>query len=235
MPPASLEAMRRREKSRNVDDGARRSRVAREYTPPSSHWIDSAMNDAIQRTLADLARALKKPRIPFAVIGGIAVAVRGTPRFTADVDIVAATDAEGAVALLQRLSETAFEPLFPHAEEVVRTAFIVPLRHRTTEVGVDIALGMTGFERDLIARAERVRFGRTTLPVATSEDLLLLKLIAGRPRDTDDARGIVARQASRLDWNYLRTTGAQLSRALDQDLLPELRRLRTMADAGDDS
>lgn len=189
------------------------------------------MNDAIQRTLADLGRALRTPRIPFALVGGIAVAVRGNPRFTADIDIVAAADVEHAIGFLEQLAATSFEPLFPEVEEIIRTAFIVPLRHRVTGVGVDMALGLTGFERDLIARAEKVRFGRTSLPVARAEDLLLLKLTAGRPRDADDARGIVARQGVRLDWGYLLAVGAELSSALAQDLVPQLYRLR--GDAGE--
>jgi hypothetical protein len=188
------------------------------------------MTDAIQRTLADLGRALRASRVPFALIGGIAVAVRGTPRFTADIDIVAALDVEDAIAFLARLSATPFEPLFPEAEEVVRTTYILPLRHRTTAIGIDMALGVTGFEQTLIARAEKVRFGRMFLPVARTEDLLLLKLMAGRPRDEEDARGIVARQAPRLDWDYLLAVGAELSRALAMNLVPQLRRLRGNVD-----
>ena len=46
------------------------------------------MDDAIRRTLGDAAAFLSAHSVPFALIGGIAVSVRGEPRFTADLDFV---------------------------------------------------------------------------------------------------------------------------------------------------
>jgi len=52
------------------------------------------VEDAIQRTLSDAAAFLAANSVPFAVIGGIAVSVRGEPRFTADVDLVVGVEVE---------------------------------------------------------------------------------------------------------------------------------------------
>ena len=46
--------------------------------------------------------------------------------------------------------------MFDEVAEVVERSFILPLRHRTTGIKVDIALGLSGFERSLIDRAEPV-------------------------------------------------------------------------------
>jgi len=91
---------------------------------------------------------------------------------------------------------------------------------------VDVAIGLTGFERQLIARASDVRIGHCSIPVATAEDLILLKLLAGRPRDTEDVTAIVLRQGNQIDWDYLVEMGEQLQQAVDQDLMLQLNELR---------
>jgi len=190
------------------------------------------VENAVQTTLADAAELLRDRSIPFAVIGGVAVSVRGEPRFTADVDAVVGCDVNGALDLLRDLETTAFQPLFADVEEVVRSALILPLRHRATRTALDLALGMTGFEKQVIARAEPVALGGVTVPVATAEDLILMKLLAGRPRDAEDTARIVARQGSRLDWSYLFEQGAGLGEVVGQDLERELTALRRDADGG---
>lgn len=184
------------------------------------------MDDAIRRTVEDATTLLSARGTGFAVIGGIAVSFRGEPRMTADLDLVAALDVDGALDLLQALPSSKLEPLFDDVEDVVRSSFIVPLRHRETGIGVDLAVGLSGFERRLIERATEEAVGDTTVPVATAEDLLLMKMLAGRARDVEDARGIVSRAGSSLDWDYVFETARQLQEAVDQDLLSPLRRFR---------
>jgi hypothetical protein len=185
------------------------------------------VHDVLRNTLADAAAILTAHSIPFAVIGGIAASIRGEPRLTADVDAVIEVEVEGALRLLAAAGPSApFEPLFPDAAEVVKTALILPLRHRRTRIRVDLALGLTGFERRLIQRASREDLGGFQVPVATAEDLLLMKVLAGRPRDLEDAKNIVSRRGSGLDWPYVLETGKQLQEALGLDLLPQLLALR---------
>ena len=63
---------------------------------------------------------------------------------------------------------------------------------------LDIQTAKTDYQRQLIARAVATREG---LPVATAEDLVILKLIAHRPKDVVDLRGLVA--LPDLDWAYV--------------------------------
>jgi hypothetical protein len=184
------------------------------------------MDDSIRRTLVDLDAFLRRHDVPFAVIGGIAVAIRGEPRFTADIDVVLGIERDSATELLRSVARSAFEPLFPGVEDVVREAFLLPLRHRRTLVKVDLAVGATGFERQVIRRAPAESIGDLTVPVATAEDLLLMKTLAGRARDADDARGIILRRRGEIDWDYVMETGRQLQEAIDQDLVSPLLALR---------
>lgn len=88
-----------------------------------------------------------------AVIGGVAVSLRGIPRMTVDVDPVIQADVDNGLRLARDLPSTPFMPLFEGVEEVVASAFILPIRHRVTGVRVDLAIGMSGFEREAVSRA----------------------------------------------------------------------------------
>jgi hypothetical protein len=180
----------------------------------------------------DVAAFLEARSVPFAVIGGIAVGVRGEPSFTAHIDLVIGVEIEKGLELLAAVKGPAFAPLFPGADEVVRTSYMLPLRHRQTLVKVDLAIGLTGFERQLIARARREDLGGVHAPVAAAENLLILKVFAGRPRDTEDARTIALKQGPALDWDFVLETGKALEEAVGQDLLSQLSALRRQSSPG---
>jgi predicted nucleotidyltransferase len=189
------------------------------------------VNDAIRRTIADIAALLEREGVSFALIGGLAVALRGEPQFKVGVDLVIGVDVDRALALLDSARGSPFLPLAGGVEELVRSAFILPLRHRDTGVKVDLALGLTGFELELLHRAPTMAVGGVSLPVATAEDLLLLEIIAERPRDIERAKGIVERQGAAFDWTYVLHMAEQLEEALGQDLMPQLRGLRARTSA----
>ena len=88
------------------------------------------MEQGLWLTLVDAIAVLESRSIKFALIGGLAVSLRGQPRMTFDVDLVILADIEQALQLASELSDTPFEPLFAGVEQVVSTSFILPLRHR---------------------------------------------------------------------------------------------------------
>ena len=184
------------------------------------------MNEPLQTTLVDVVRFLQEERISFALIGGQATSLRGEERVTADIDIVLAADVERALSLLGKLPHSDFKPLFDDVSDVVQRAFILPLRHRMTNIKVDLAIGLSGFERQTVARAELLDVAGCRLPVATAEDLILMKVLAGRPRDEQDLRGLVIAQGANIDWDYCESTATELGEALATDLVSRIRALR---------
>jgi hypothetical protein len=183
--------------------------------------------EPLHNALVDVTELLKARQFPYAVIGGLAVSLRGEPRVTADVDLVLGITIDAAIDLIPSLKGTSLEPLFSGVEEVVQRAFILPLRHRPSGVNVDLAIGLSGFERQALARAEAMNIAGHDVMVATAEDLLIMKLIAGRPRDQQDIEGIIAAQGRRLDWDYCHQTAQALGTAIDQDLVSQVEKLRS--------
>lgn len=187
------------------------------------------MEARLQQTLIDAVELLEHRRIACALVGGLAVSLRGQPRMTVDVDLVVHADVADALGLVSELSQTTFDPLFPGVEEVVTKAFILPLRHRRTGIRVDLAIGISGFERNAISRATRMAIGAANVPVVTIEDLLVMKALAGRPQDEEDIRGIVALHNNSIDWERCLGTAGDLGRAIDIDIACRLEAARKKA------
>ena len=65
---------------------------------------------AVHQTLRKIARRLEQLKIPYAVVGGMALFLHGYRRFTEGVDILVTP--EGLAAIHQKLEGTGYLPLF---------------------------------------------------------------------------------------------------------------------------
>jgi hypothetical protein len=185
------------------------------------------VNEPLQTTLADAASFLRIEGIPYALIGGLATSIRGEPRLTADVDLVIDAEIDRALALVGSLPQSPFRPLFEDVYDVITRAFLLPLRHRSTNIKVDIAIGLSGFERQTVARAEAIEIAGCMVPVARAEDLLIMKVLAGRPQDAQDVQGLVIAQGDSLDWDYCLRVASDLGEAIGHDLAARVSELRS--------
>jgi hypothetical protein len=184
------------------------------------------VNNPLQTTLHDAVRLLNGEQIQYALIGGLATSLRGIPRVTVAVDLVIAVELRRALELLGTIEHSPFRPLLANPAEIVEKSFLLPLRHRVTNVKVDVAIGLSGFERQAIARAESIELSGVEVKVASAEDLLLMKVLAGRPQDEQDIQGLIVAQGEQLDWEYCLALAEQLGEAIGQDLALRVRQLR---------
>jgi hypothetical protein len=89
---------------------------------------------------------------------------------------------------------------------------------------LDVVLAGPGVEELFLARARLLAVEDVTVPVASPEDIVVMKGLAGRAKDLDDAGAILAAN-DRRDLVELRRTLRLLEEALDQsDLEPETAR-----------
>ncbi|MGH7543396.1 MAG: nucleotidyl transferase AbiEii/AbiGii toxin family protein [Gemmatimonadota bacterium] len=179
------------------------------------------------RILGALTRALEGRDLPFMVIGGQAVLVHGQPRLTLDIDITLGVEPDRLVTVLEICAELDLDPLPEEVEPFVRETFVLPALHEETRIRVDFVFSTTPYERQAIQRAVRVEIGGTEVPFATAEDLILHKLFAGRPRDREDALGVVRRQGKKLDWSYLDRWAREFATVPGREgIVEEIQRLR---------
>jgi hypothetical protein len=168
---------------------------------------------SVAELLADLGAVLRRLGARWYVFGAQALAIRGLPRSTADVDVTVLWESKPNRVLADALAAGGFHipatrPGFVDATRVL------PVIHRGTRLPVDIVLGGSGIEELFAERAEKVRLGRTLVPVASPSDLVVMKMIAGRPKDLEDARALLT--TGRVDREAVRALLEAFSAAVGE-------------------
>lgn len=162
--------------------------------------------------LETILRALEEARVRYLVVGGVAVVLHGHPRMTADLDLVVELVPRNVEAAFSALGALGYSPRVPvTASDFADTA----TRERlVAEKGMTVlslfspALPLTevdvfadppfDFEAAL-ARATVADLGSFRVAVASIEDLVAMKRCAGRPKDLEDVRVLLALAAERGD------------------------------------
>ena len=152
------------------------------------------------------------------IIGGIAVSLLGTPRFTADIDVVFLLKLDDLPQLLQAASKQGIEPRITDPIPFARQNRILLLRHLASGTDIDLALGILPFEIEMVERSNVFDIGTIQLRLPTPEDLIILKAVAHRPKDIGDIQAIAANYPE-LDRDRIRFWVEQFGIALE---LPDL-------------
>jgi hypothetical protein len=164
---------------------------------------------AVVTTLERMLAALSDSQTPSAVIGGFAVAIWGHPRSTRDIDLLVDVSREERGNLIRRLAAHGFKPKRASAivqvegGELIQVQFAPP--DAFLEIQADLFLAETEFQRAAISR--RVEMPAPSLSghvsVVTCEDLIFLKLLAGRVIDRVDAATLLKFNRDTLDMAYV--------------------------------
>jgi len=167
------------------------------------------------------------------VFGAQAVLLWGRPRFTADVDVTVRLDPERSRQFVAAMEEAGFALRVSATDDFAATTRVLPFVHAATGLPLDIVLAGPGLEERFISRAVPVDLGAgVPVPVICAEDLVVTKILAGRPKDIEDVRSVLLERLDRLDVASIRETLGLLEEALSVgDLVPafegELARARS--------
>jgi hypothetical protein len=154
----------------------------------------SGKTTGLAKTIRRAIKALEASKIPYCVIGAAALAVRGLPRMTRDLDLVVMTeDGERAAGVLRSAGFRALTPMDIADSDEAMVLFEDP----TTRAEVDLLLATGNPEALVIAEASRANIFGARAPVASLEHLLLLYLYSNQPRHLGDFASIV--QSGRAD------------------------------------
>lgn len=169
-------------------------------------------------TLHDLTRWFEAEKVPYAVIGGVAVSLLATPRVTRDVDAVVLLDSGRWQSFLAAGRSFGFEPRQPDALEFARKARVLLVRHEANGIDADISFGALPFERESVERARPAEIAGLSLSLAHPEDLVVMKAVAHRSRDLLDIEELMKAHPE-LDRLRIRRWVAEFSRVLE---MPEI-------------
>jgi len=145
---------------------------------------------------------MEKLRIPHALVGGMAVTLLARERFTRDVDFTVILSESQA----NRLSD-----IFKKdpAYRVDQISFVsskrIPdlLRIIWKGTAVDLMVANTDFQKILVKRARKLDCEGRLIRVASFEDMIILKLLADRPRDREDIQALLSSHKD-LDGRYIK-------------------------------
>jgi len=170
---------------------------------------------------AALAEALAAVGARWYLFGAQAALIWGRPRLTADVDVTVRLEPEEPDALVRAFAQRGFRLRVDPGDDFVRRTRVLPFVFEPNGLPVDVVLAGPGLEELFLSRVVPVRVGSVTVPVISPEDLIVTKILAGRPKDVEDVRGILLERGGQLDLGTVRATLALLEAALGQsDLQP---------------
>ena len=81
----------------------------------------------------------------------------------------------------------------------VESTRVLPFLHRASRMPLDVVLAGPGLEEQFLAGAREQLVGDVPVPVVCAEDLVAMKVLAGRARDLDDVAVIARVRRDDLD------------------------------------
>jgi hypothetical protein len=178
------------------------------------------MRSPVGDLLSDLAAALEEARIDWYLFGAQAAILYGAARLTADVDVtVRLSDNASNTTLTAAFERHRFRRRIADAQFIERTR-VIPFVHTPTAVPTDVVIAGPGIEDQFFERVVERTVEGAQIRVVSAEDLVVMKILAARPKDMEDVTAVLA-ATERFDVAYVRRMLGLLEQALAQsDLAP---------------
>src|SRR4030067_1670823 len=157
---------------------------------------------SLLQAVKEITKFLDRHKIPYVLLGGLAVQYWGEPRTTRDIDVTVVVSQEELESFLQKALER-FSPRIPDALSFARDHRVLLVK-TDTGVPIDISLGIPGYEEEVMRRAITVSFHDVRVRMISVDDLILHKSVVGRARDREDVERILIRQRLQVDLAYIR-------------------------------
>lgn len=176
---------------------------------------------AVVKVLRALVPVMATCGVQWYLFGAQAAIAWGSLRLSGDVDVTAVITESEIDAFINTMRRHGFDPIPVDRGYVLQTR-LIPFVHRATRVPLDVVLAGPGLEDEFLRRANTVDVKGTSVPVISVEDLIITKILAGRPTDLQDVRAVLRAQRDSLDVTRIREVLGLLEQALTRgDLLPE--------------
>ncbi len=155
------------------------------------------------------------------IIGGQAVLVYGRMRATDDIDVTLGIGPDEFDRAREVATSLGYTATKPDPEKFAQQTFVYPCKNDTTGLRIDFVFSFSPYERCAIERAREVDVDGEIVRYATPEDIVIHKIIAGRPRDVEDVKWIIKKNPE-LDMTYVRDWLRQFEEVLDRPLFDRL-------------
>ena len=165
--------------------------------------------EGVLATLQAGWNALAEINAPKAVIGGLALVAWKHARYTRDADILIAIEPGRIDELIEALTKAGFQPRHTPPLRVVDgqgiAQFIFQPADALMPFQLDLLLVNGDFQRTAVTRAVSwpIRQAEAPVRVVRPDDLIVIKLLAGRIIDRADAAMILRENRDEIDFTRL--------------------------------
>jgi len=154
--------------------------------------------------LLDVIDILNKAKVPYVVIGAMAVSFYGVVRSSLDADAIIRIEKDSKVLdkLRTALTKAGMNVVIKKGnfEDPLVGVILIEDNHGNH---VDLLLGIKKADNSLFKRGQRIEFQGETINIVGVEDLIAMKIYAGSPKDLADVQGILAVSKEVIDQKRL--------------------------------
>lgn len=172
----------------------------------------------LRKILTRVAGKLNKIKIPYMVIGGQATLIYGEPRLTKDIDITLGIDLKGFDKIKMIIQNLNLKVPLKDPFKFTKKTYVLPAIDEKTGIRVDFIFSFSYYEKQAIEKGKWIKIGNTNVKFASLEDVVIHKIIAGRPRDIEDIRGILLKNRN-YDKKYIEKWLKEFDRSLNRKYL----------------
>lgn len=166
-------------------------------------------SEGVLATLRAGWEAIRMIAAPRAVIGGLALAAWNHARYTRDADVLVAIAPERVDELVTALVKAGFRTRHDPPLRIIDGQGIVQFAFQPADALMpfqfDVLLAATPFQRDALRRAvpRSLPGDDAAVAVVRPDDLIVIKLLAGRIIDRADAAMVLRENRDAIDFDHL--------------------------------
>jgi len=184
---------------------------------------DATISDEMRQALENAIAAMDHFKVSYALIGGMATSYRSQPRFTKDIDFLVKVPHLVLAPLLEDLRCRSFEfDTLATIGEWTQHHMVVLSYHG---IRIDWLEPLIPTYLHILDRATEETWLGQPIRIASTEGLILLKLLAYRIQDQVDIENLVAANRDTLNLEWIRAEWQTLADPDD----PRMRRLLELA------
>jgi len=179
----------------------------------------------LKELIKNLARALKKNRIKYMIIGGQAVLIYGEPRMTKDIDITIGLDINGLEKLKKIIKELNLKIIPKNYKKFLEETMVLPTIDEKTKIRIDFIFSFSNYEKEALKRVKKIKVDEVKVNYASIEDLIIHKIIAGRERDLEDVKSILLKN-KKINENYILKWLSEFESVLQENLIERFKKVK---------
>ena len=158
------------------------------------------------------------------IIGGQAVLLYGEPRLTKDIDVILGVGPDHLEELLSIAKKLRLKVIINNVQDFVNQTFVLPVFDEKSGFRVDFIFSVSLYEKTALKRVSYIKIGKAKVRFTSIEDLIIHKIIAGRPRDIEDIEYVILKNPQ-FDKEYVIKWLDNFDKRLDKSYVMQFKKM----------